>query len=437
MNTHGDTAVAVPAETLLRRMFTAAVTAADPGPRVPEVLGTSYWDGTPTLVLGAGKAAARMARSVELAHRAAGGHGTLRGAVVTRYGHRVACGRIEVHEAAHPVSDGAGVRATRRLLDLARAAGPGERVLGLVSGGASALLAAPAPGLTLEDEQAVAAGLLASGAPIDEINLVRRHLSEARNGGLARACAPAPARVLLISDVPGDDPATIGSGPFLAGGTTRADAAAVLARRGITVPSAVDRHLAESMPAGGRAGERTSGCAPDVRHEVIAAPRRSLEAAAEIARAAGVTPVILGDAWEGESREVGRVLAGIAAEIRRHGRPATPPCVLLTGGETTVTLRGRGVGGPNVELLLAFALAAPRERVWAVAGDTDGVDGAAEVAGAVVTPDTLARAEHLGLDARAALSDNDGHAFFAALGDQVLTGPTLTNVNDFRAVLVS
>ncbi|TCK21329.1 glycerate kinase type-2 family protein [Pseudonocardia endophytica] len=416
-------------EALLRSMFDAAVTAADPAVRIPEVLGPSDWAGERTIVIGAGKAAATMARAVEAAWSAAPApRSSLVGAVVTRYGHRVDCERIEVHEAGHPVPDGAGERATRRILELARSAGPADRVLALVSGGGSALLVAPLPGLTLAHEQEIGAALLRSGAPIDEINLVRRHLSLVKDGGLAMACAPAPVRALVVSDVPGDDPAVIASGPLLADGSTRADAAAVLDRRGIPVPDEVRRVLAGAAP---------DGPPPHVPHEIIAAPQQSLEAAASVARAAGVTPVLLGDAIEGESREVGRVLAGIAAQVRRHGQPAGAPCVLLSGGETTVTVRGEGSGGPNVELLLALATAARGNPVHAIACDTDGVDGAAEVAGAVVTPDTLDRAERLGLDPEAALAANDGHAFFAALGDQVVTGPTLTNVNDFRAVLVT
>jgi glycerate 2-kinase len=412
---------------LLRAMFDAAVAAADPLRRVPAFLPPR--PPGRVVVVGAGKASARMAQAVEEAW-----DGPLSGLVVTRYGHAVPCSQVEVVQAGHPVPDAASERAARRILELVSGLSDGDLVLALISGGGSALLALPAPGITLADKQAINTALLRCGAPIEAINMVRKHLSAIKGGRLAAAAFPAATVGLLISDVPGDDPGIIASGPTVPEGSTPAQALAALARYRVRVPPAVQAHL-----------ETTSGCpGPNdprmarVRNCVIAAPQQSLEAAAELAHQAGVTPVILSDSLEGESREVGTVLAGIARQVRRHGQPAPPPCVMLSGGETTVTVRGTGCGGRNVELLLALALGLRGAAgTYAIACDTDGVDGAAEVAGALIGPDTLRRAEQLGVSAAAALADNDGHSFFAALGDQVVTGPTLTNVNDFRAVLIT
>jgi glycerate 2-kinase len=382
-----------------------------------------------TIVLGAGKAAAAMAHAVER-HMA----GQLEGLIVTRYGHAVPCAAIEVVEAAHPVPDAAGRAAARRILDYAESAGPDDLVLCLISGGASALLALPAEGLSLEDKQAVNRALLASGADITQMNAVRKHLSAIKGGRLAAAAHPARVVSLLISDVPGDDPAVIGSGPTVPDPTTFADALAILRQYRIEPPPAVARHLREARDETPKSGDPRLAGAETV---IVARPQTSLEAAAAHARATGVTPVILGDALEGEAREVGKVLAGIALQVRRHGQPAPPPCVLLSGGETTVTVRGTGRGGRNAEFLLALAVhlnGAPG--ISALAADTDGIDGSEDNAGAIALPDTLARARALGLDAKAMLADNDGYGFFAALGDLVVTGPTLTNVNDFRAILI-
>jgi hydroxypyruvate reductase len=360
--------------------------------------------------------------------------GLLEGLVVTRYGHAVPCERIEIVEAAHPVPDAAGQAAAGRILELARGAGADDLVLCLISGGGSSLLALPAPGLTLEDKQAVNKALLASGADIGQMNVVRRHLSLIKGGRLAAAAHPAKVVSLLISDVPGDDPAAIASGPTVPDPSTFADARAVLARYRITPPPAVARHLERAEDETPKPGDARLVGALNI---MIATPQRSLEAAADVARRVGVTPLLLGDALEGEAAEVGKLLAGIARSVVAHGHPLPAPCVLLSGGETTVTVRGQGRGGRNVEFLLALALGLQGlPGVWAIAGDTDGIDGADEAAGAVVAPDTLARAASLGIDARASLARNDGHGFFAALGDQVITGPTLTNVNDFRAILV-
>src|SRR4051794_19243655 len=360
--------------------------------------------------------------------------GPLTGLVVTRYGHAVPCERIEIVEASHPVPDENGHRAAARILEMVQGLGPDDLVLALISGGGSALLTLPAPGLTLADKQAVNAALLRSGAPIGEMNVVRKHLSVIKGGRLAAAAHPARVVTLVISDVPGDDPAVIASGPTIPDGSTFAEARAVLAKYGITEPRSAIDHLERAADETPKPGDPRLARANTV---MAASPQLSLEAAAEVARQAGVTPLILGDALEGEAREVGTVMAGIARQTALRGQPAPPPIVLLSGGETTVTVKGSGRGGRNVEFLLSLAVVLDGlPGIWAIAGDTDGIDGAEDVAGALVAPDTLARAAALGIDAKARLADNDGHGFFAALGDQVITGPTLTNVNDFRAILV-
>jgi hydroxypyruvate reductase len=309
-----------------------------------------------------------------------------------------------------------------------------DLVVALISGGGSALLALPAPGLTFEDKQEINRRLLTSGADISEINCVRKHLSAIKGGRLAAAAAPARVVTLLISDVPGDDPGVIASGPTVPDASTFADARAILARYGIDTPASVIGHLETAADETPKPGDpRFAGNI--VR--MMATPQLSLEAAASVARAAGVTPMILSDCIEGEARDVARVMAGIAAQVVAHGQPLPRPCVLISGGETTVTVRGHGRGGRNVEFLLALGVALKGlPGVHAVAGDTDGVDGQEEIAGAFLSPDTLARMRLLGLDPAARLDDNDGHSVFEALGDQLITGPTLTNVNDFRAILV-
>jgi hydroxypyruvate reductase len=410
-------------------MFDAAVAAALPARIVPPHLPAPPQGRT--IVLGAGKASAAMAKAVE-----DNWPGPLEGLVVTRYGHAVPCQRIEIVEAAHPVPDAAGEAAARRILELARGAGPDDLVLCLISGGGSALLALPAEGLALADKQAVNKALLASGADIGQMNTVRRHLSAIKGGRLAAAAHPAKVVSLLISDVPGDNPEAIASGPTVADPTTYADARAILARYGIEPPPAVRTHLERTEEETPKPGDPRLTTAETV---IVAKPQASLEAAAEVARRAGVTPLILGDAIEGEAREVGRVMAGVALQVRQHGQPVAAPCVLLSGGETTVTVTGQGGrGGRNTEFLLGLALQLHGlERVWALAGDTDGIDGSEDNAGAVVTPDALERARALGLNPAELLARNDAYGFFAALGDLVVTGPTLTNVNDFRAVLVA
>jgi hydroxypyruvate reductase len=413
---------------LLRRLFDAALAAADPAKAVPPCLPDPPKGRT--LVVGAGKAAGAMARAVEDHWK-----GELTGLVVTRYGHAVTCDRIEVVEAAHPVPDQAGLDAARRILEMVQGLGPDDLVLCLISGGGSALLSLPAPGITLEQKQAVNKALLRSGAAIDEMNCLRKHLSAIKGGRLAAAAAPAKLVSLLISDVPGDDPAVIASGPTVADPTSFADALAILDKYGIDAPAAVRAHLEKAAEETPKPGDpRLAHC----ETRMIARPQDSLEAAAAVARAAGVTPVILGDSLEGEAREVAQVMAGIARQVARFGQPAAAPCVLLSGGETTVTLRGRGRGGRNAEFLLALTVAlegAPG--IHAIACDTDGIDGSEDNAGALCGPDSLKRAAAARLDAKAMLADNDGYGFFSGLGDLVVTGPTLTNVNDFRAVLVT
>jgi hydroxypyruvate reductase len=415
------------AQGLLRRMFDAAVAAAQPALRLPAHLPER--PAGRTIVIGAGKASAAMARALEACWL-----GPLTGAVVTRFGYGVACEKIEIIEAAHPLPDAAGFAAAQKIAGLVTGLSADDLVIALISGGGSALLAAPLPGLTLEDKRVLGAALLASGATISEINCVRRHLSALKGGRLGALCAPARVVALMISDVPGDDANDIASGPTVGDPTTCADALAVLARCGIAAPPAV----LDVLRSG--AGESIKPGDPRLaRSEVrfIATPQMALEAAAKVAREAGFAAHILSDCIEGEAREVGRVFAGLARHVARKGQPFSAPCVLLSGGETTVTVRGNGRGGRNVEFLLALGLALDGlPGVYALAGDTDGVDGAEEIAGAVLTPKSLSRARAMGISPRASLEANDGHGFFQALGDSVVTGPTLTNVNDFRAILV-
>ena len=408
-------------------MFDAAIASAQPAKCVPAHLPEAPRGRL--LVVGAGKASAAMARAVEQ-HWA----GPISGLVVTRYGYAVPCSRIDIVEAAHPVPDAAGMRAARAMLERVQNLSEDDLVLCLISGGGSALLPLPAAGLTLELKQSVSRALLASGATISEMNCVRRHLSAIKGGRLAAACHPARVLTLLISDVPGDRPIDIASGPTVADPTTCADALSILARYGIEVPIEV-RELLES----GR-GESVKPNDPRMARtavRMIATPQMALEAAAAVARAAGVAAHILGDALEGEARDVGKVLAGIALQVAGRSQPVAAPCVLLSGGETTVTVRGTGRGGRNVEFLLSLCIALDgHPRIHALAGDTDGVDGQEEIAGACMAPDTLARAWAQGLRPKDMLANNDGHGFFSALGDSVITGPTLTNVNDFRAILI-
>ena len=425
---------------LLERLFQAAVQRAMPehclGPFLPDPPKGR------TLVLGAGKAGGAMAAAVDQLWPQ---DAPISGLVVTRYQHippayrdRQSQGqaRIEVVEAAHPVPDEAGRRAAQRILAAASGLSEDDRVLCLVSGGASALLAAPAEGVSFEDKQAINKALLRSGAAIGEMNCVRKHLSAIKGGRLAAACAPARVVTLLISDVPGDDPAVIGSGPTVPDPTTCADALAIFRRHGIDIPAPVRAALEAGLLETPKPGD------PALRgNEVhlVATPQQALEAAAQAAAQAGVTAHILSDQIEGESRDVGQVHAALARQVARRGQPFPAPCVILSGGETTVTVRSSGGrGGRATEFLLGAALALDGEPgVHVLAADTDGIDGSDDNAGAIVTPDTLARASAKGLKARDRLDGNDARTFFETLGDLVVSGPTFTNVNDFRALLVS
>jgi glycerate 2-kinase len=423
----------------LRALFDAAVTRALPGNSIAAFLPPPPRGRT--LVLGAGKAGGAMAAAVETLWPVGA---PLSGLVVTRYGHVPAAyralqqqgrARIALVEAAHPVPDAAGLQAAEHMARLAQGLTADDLVLCLVSGGGSALLALPAEGITLAEKQAVNKALLQSGATIGEMNCVRKHLSAIKGGRLAALCAPARVVTLLISDVPGDSPDVIASGPSLPDATTCADALRVLQRYGIAVPAHVKAGL-ES----GRFETPKPGDACFAGHEahLIATPQHSLEAAANAARVAGLDAHILSDQMEGESRVVGQVHAALARQIARRGQPFARPCVLLSGGETTVKVTGHGGrGGRATEFLLSCALALRGESgVHVLAADTDGIDGVEDNAGAIVMPDTLARAQALGLNAQDFLERNDAYSFFAPLGDLVVTGPTYTNVNDFRAVLI-
>ncbi len=419
------------ARALLRALFDAALAAARPATCLAPYIARLQPPKGRTIVIGAGKASAAMARAVEdhWPH-------PLEGLVVTRYGYGEACRRIEIVEAAHPVPDDKGREAAGRVYERVQGLTADDLVLCLISGGASALLSLPAPGLTLNDKQDVNRALLKSGANIVEMNTVRKHLSAIKGGRLAIAARPARVLSWLISDVPNDDPGVIGSGPTVADKTTFADALAVLAKYRLDPPPAVLRHLQDG--AAGRIEETPKPGDPRlaiVETIMVATPKRSLEAAATVAREHGVEVVMLGDNLEGEARELGAAHARQAVEIaRRGGRPVA----ILSGGETTVTVRGKGRGGRNVEYLLAEAIAADgAPGIWGLSADTDGVDGAEDIAGAVFTPDTLVRARARGGDPQAMLDDNDGHGFFELLGDSVVTGPTRTNVNDFRVTLIA
>ncbi|HEV8028345.1 MAG TPA: glycerate kinase [Stellaceae bacterium] len=416
----------------LRALFDAALAAADPARTLPAHLPPPPRGRT--VVLGAGKAAAAMAKAVEEHWQ-----GPLSGIVITRYGHGLPCRDIDVVEAGHPVPDSAGSAAAARLLASVAGLAADDLVLFLASGGGSALMALPATGITLEDKRAVTRALLRSGATIGEINCVRKHLSAIKGGRLAAAAAPAPVVTLAISDVPGDDPAVIASGPTVADPTTFADARAILAKYAIAPPPSVAAHLAAAHDETPKPGDPRLARS---RFVLIATPQEALAAAAAASRAAGVTPIVLGDAIEGEAHQVALVHAAIARQAAsRHllvgDRMLPLPAVLLSGGETTVTVTGRGRGGRNAEFLLALAVALDgHPAIHAIACDSDGIDGTEDNAGAVAGPDTVARAATLGLDLRARLADNDGYGAFHALGDLVVTGPTRTNVNDFRAILV-
>lgn len=414
-------------EVLLKNMFLAAIESAQPQYTIPACLPQNI-TGKLT-VIGAGKASAAMAKAVEDHWQ-----GELSGLVVTRYGYGVECQHIEITEAAHPVPDDAGLLAARRIMSLVEGLSENDTVLCLISGGGSSLMSLPLEGISLEEKQDINRALLRSGATISEMNCVRRHLSAVKGGRLAAACYPARLITLLISDVPGDDPCDIASGPTVADATTCQDALDILRRYHITIPQHIENLLATGIAESIKPG--------DVKLQksevhLISTPLMALQAAAEIAKDQNIPAYILSDSLEGEARDVGKVLAGIARQVAKHGHPFARPCILLSGGETTVTLKGNGRGGRNVEFLLSLAIELNGEAgIWALAGDTDGVDGQEEIAGAVISPETLTKARMKGINARSSLDNNDGHGFFEAIDSSVITGPTLTNVNDFRCILI-
>ncbi|CAH0123963.1 glycerate kinase type-2 family protein [Agrobacterium fabrum] len=414
------------AKDALNRIFMAAVASADPAKVLQQHL-PSPPKGR-CVVVGAGKASAAMAAALEEAWP----HVDLSGVVVTRYGHAVPTSRIEIIEASHPVPDDKSAEAAKRILAAVEGLTADDMVIALISGGGSALMVAPAEGMTLADKMAVNRALLASGATISEMNAVRKHLSRIKGGRLALAARPAKVVSLLISDVPGDDPSEIASGPTVADPSDIATVREIVARYALDLPETVRKVLkkGEETPKSGDIEE-------DVR--MIAAPSLALQAAADEAVKLGLTPLILGDSLEGESRDVGAVMAGIASSASRKGLPVKGPAVLLSGGETTVTIgKGpAGKGGRNTEFLLSLALTLKGAAgIWAIAGDSDGIDGVEDAAGAVVTPDTLARMRAAGVDPRQSLVSHDSYTAFKAAGDLVVTGPTLTNVNDIRAILI-
>ncbi|WOH84483.1 glycerate kinase [Bradyrhizobium sp. BEA-2-5] len=417
----------VRARTALRRIFGAAIASADPRITIADALPAKPKGRC--IVVGAGKASAAMAAGLE----AAWPDVELSGVVVTRHGHSVPAGRIEVLEASHPVPDDTSKAAALRMLHAVEGLSADDLVIALMSGGGSALMTLPASPMTLADKQAVNRALLASGATIAEMNVVRKHLSAIKGGRLALAARPARLLTLVISDIPGDDPAAIASGPTLPDSSTKADALEIVGRFAIDLPEAA-RLVLEQADETPKPGEIDA----DVR--ILAAPFHALDAAANAALDEGLTPIILGDAIEGEARELGTVMAGIARSVAWHAQPGPAPAVLLSGGETTVTI-GRGPagrGGRNTEFLLGLVIALSGTcDIWAIAGDSDGIDGTEDAAGALIGPDTLRRAAANLLDARAHLAAHDSYTFFDRLGDLVRTGPTLTNVNDIRAVLIA
>ena len=417
---------------LLLGSFAAAVAAADPLQIVPPHLPAPPRGRT--VVVGAGKAAGSMALAVE---RHWPVDAPLEGVVITRYGHSLPTRRIRVVEAGHPVPDESGEAAAREILELARGLGPDDLLLVLVSGGGSSLLSLPVEGVSMADLKAVTRELLASGAPIQDMNTVRKHLSLIQGGRLALATR-APTLALVISDVTGDDPTHIASGPCCADPSTFADAREILERFGVKVPASIASHIAAG--AAGEIPETPKPGDPALAHaqnRVIATAHRSLAAAAAFVQARGIAPMVLGDSVTGESSEVAKVFGAIARQVRAHSHPIGPPVAIISGGETTVTMRGKGRGGRCSEFLLSLAVdTAGLEGTWALACDTDGIDGSEDNAGAVMAPDSLARARALGLEPKRMLADNDGYGFFSALDDLVVTGPTRTNVNDFRIILV-
>ncbi len=413
------------AQDVLRHVFDAAIESASPGPAVLDNLPDK--PNGRCVVVGAGKASAAMAAALDEAWPDV----DLSGVISTRYGHAVPAGRVQVLEAGHPVPDEASEQAAIRVLEAVSDLTADDLVIALISGGGSATLALPIEPLSLAEKQSITRQLLASGANIGEMNVVRQHLSRIKGGGLAAAAAPAQLYTLIISDVPGDDPAVVASGPTLPSESDPAEALEIIDRYGIDVAPAVRDYLGLA--------KAPAVSSTESKYRIVASPAQALQAAARTAVELGFVPVILGDSIEGESRELGCIMAGIAKSVRTLGQPVQAPAMLLSGGETTVTIGpdGAGRGGRNTEFLLSLALKLDGEDgVWALAGDSDGIDGTEDAAGAIVTPDTLARAQKAGLSAREALQRHDSYSLFDATGDLIRTGPTLTNVNDIRIVMV-
>jgi glycerate 2-kinase len=408
---------------ILRALFDAAIDTADPLRAVAANLPKPPKGRT--VVIGAGKAAIQMAAAVE-----ANWPGPLEGFVVAPHGYASALKRIECIYARHPVPDSGSLAAAEKALALASTLGKDDLLIALISGGGSALMSKPAPGIAMEEKLGLVAALLKCGANIAELNCVRKHVSAVKGGRLAQAAGAAAIYTLVISDVPGDDPAIVASGPTIADPTLKRDALAILQRYRLDIPAAVRRWL--ETPDETRKPLRS-----DNQVRVIVSPHGSFRAASAKAKEVGLNVLYLGDRIEGESREVAKVHAGLALQILQNDEPVRKPCIVLSGGETSVTVRGKGRGGRNVEFALSLAIALAGEKsIHALAGDTDGVDGMEQIAGALISPDTLDRARGLGLDVMASLENNDAHSFFEKLGDQVVTGPTQTNVNDFRAILI-
>ena len=411
----------------LKQLFQSALTAADPAKVLP-----AYLPQAPkgrTIVLGAGKAAAKMAQVVEQHWNS-----NIEGIVVTSYGSAVKCKNIEVLEAAHPIPDEAGVTATRKILELAKTAKKDDLIICLISGGGSALLVLPIEGLSLTEKQLVNKQLLASGASISEINCLRKQLSQVKGGRLRLACPYVKMVTLAISDVPGDDPAIIASAPTVVEPSQAKKALEIIKRYNISLPNKVLEKIQSDIE---EVRENKILDSLDSEFKLIATPQMALEQAAVTAKKMQINPLILSDRIEGESKDVAKVMAAIALQVRKYNQPIQAPCVLLSGGETTVTIKGKGSGGPNAEFLLAMAVALNgEENIYALACDTDGIDGKEKVAGAFITPETLAKAKKLALNPNTMLANNDAHNFFKFLDNQIITGPTLTNVNDFRAVLI-
>lgn len=412
---------------ILRKMLEAAIASAQSDVCLPNYLPKAIKGRT--IVIGAGKASAHMARTFEQNFK-----GDITGLVVTQYGYAVKCEKIDIIEAAHPTPDAASKKAAKQILKRVAGLSAEDQVVCLISGGGSSLLALPAPGIALRDKQRIGAALLKRGATISEINCVRRHLSDIKGGKLAKACYPAQLTTLLISDVPGDDPADIASGLTAGDSTTCADALDIIKQYKVKISDSIQDLLEKGQ---------TETIKPEdalfKRNivQLIATPQMALEAAAQYAHEQQLQTHVLSDRIEGEASEVGSMMAELSHQIMANKKQIKMPCVVLSGGETTVKVKGNGKGGRNVEFLLAMAIALNgKKRVYALAADTDGIDGKEEIAGAIITPTTLQRAHRKNLDAQAFLDNNDAHSFFTALGDSVITGPTHTNVNDFRAVIL-